>query len=77
MNIITGIIGICLGLAVIKYRERLQYIIGDVAFAEKYFGQGGTFTLILLVGSLTVVISVLHMTGVLGESLSSILSPFF
>jgi hypothetical protein len=77
MNIILGIIGITAGLLAIKYRERIQYVTGDVAFAEKYLGTGGTFTLYLLVGSATVILSILFMTGVLQGFISSAASPLF
>jgi hypothetical protein len=76
-RIIIGVIGIALGLLFIKFREQIHRVTGDVGFAEKYLGQGGTFTFFLLLGSATVILAILYMTGVLQSILPEMFGPYF
>ncbi len=77
MNIIIGLIGIAVGILIIKYRERLQYMTGPVPSAERYLGAGGTFALYLLIGCAVVILSILFMTGILQDTVKSVSGPFF
>jgi hypothetical protein len=74
---ILGLIGIVAGLLIIKYREKLQTWTGNISFAEKYIGPGGTFTLLLLIGSATVILSILFMTGILQDFVKEAAGPYF
>jgi hypothetical protein len=66
-----------IGLGLIVYRERVQRITGNFAFAEKYLGVGGTFNFILLVGVGFIVFSVLYVTGGLDAAIESTVGRFF
>lgn len=74
---ILGLIGIAAGLLIIKFREKLQTWTGNISFAEKYLGPGGTFTLLLLIGAVTVILSILYMTGILQDFVKSAAGPYF
>lgn len=76
-SFILGLIGIVAGLLIIKYREKLQTWTGNISFAERYLGPGGTFTLLLLIGAATVILSILYMTGILQDFIKSAAEPFF
>ena len=76
-RVILGIIGVLVGLALIKYREPIQKITGPMEWGEKLFGSGGTFTFLVLVGSLTVIISILHIFGFIGPLLTDLFGRFF
>ncbi|MCX6807381.1 MAG: hypothetical protein NTZ80_01040 [Patescibacteria group bacterium] len=69
---ISGIIGIIAGLAILKYRRQVKEMMGDINFAEKYLGMGGTYTIILIIGVLTVIFSIMHMFGGLGSFLGGL-----
>ena len=64
------------GLAIIIYRERLQRFSGSFAFAEKWFGQGGTFQFYLLLGLGFIVFSVLYITGTLDAVIEKTIGRF-
>ena len=76
-RIIIGIIGVAIGLLMIRFREKLQRFTGAIGFAERIFGNGGTFTFLLLLGSAVVILSILYMTGVLQNLLPNRLGPYF
>lgn len=47
------------------YRDPIQRFTGDMAFAEKWLGVGGTFRLYLLIGIAMMFGSILYITGTL------------
>jgi len=65
MNIIYGIIGIILSIALIIYRAPIKNFIGQIEWAENKFGPGGTYTLMLFIGIAGFFISLMIMTGTL------------
>ncbi len=76
-RIIIGLVGVILGLAIIKYREAIQKITGPMEWGEKLFGPGGTFTFLVLIGSVAVILSILHIFGFLGSISSDLFGRFF
>jgi hypothetical protein len=50
---------------------------GLLGFAEKYLGSGGTYTFYLLLGAVSIFLSVLYATGQLQSMLSNTFSPYF
>ena len=77
MRILVGLIGIPTGLLMIIYRERVKRFTGDFAFAEKWFGDGGTYTALMLVGLLITIGSLMYMLGTLQALISGVFGPFF
>ena len=72
--LILGIVG---AILLLKYRVQLKHYIGDVAFAEKIFGSGGTYTLIVVLAFLSFFGSLMYFTGVFQSILKEYLGPFF
>jgi hypothetical protein len=64
-------------LAIIKYREKLQTVTGPISFAERFFGSGGTFTLLALVGSIGIIVSILVLFNVHTVFIESIVTKLF
>ena len=57
---LIGIIGIPLSFVMIYYRRQIKDFVGEISFAEKFFGMGGTHTMILLLGLLVFVLSLMY-----------------
>lgn len=77
MRFFVGIIGIPLGLLMVIYRERVKRFTGDFAFAEQWFGQGGTYTALIVVGILITIGSLMYMLGTLQALFATLFGPFF
>lgn len=77
MKILVGIIGFPLGLILVVYRERVKRFTGDLGFAEKWFGPGGTYTFLLIFGIAVSFLSILYAFGTLQLLLAKILGPLF
>jgi hypothetical protein len=70
-----ALIGFPLSFLIIIYRQKIKAFTGSVGFAEKYFGIGGTYTLILIIGVGTFVITLLYITGTLQSTLKTVFGP--
>lgn len=55
----------------LKYRAQVKQFIGDVDFAEKYLGSGGTNTLIVILALLIFVLCLMYSTGTLDSLIPS------
>jgi hypothetical protein len=61
--IIQGLLGMLLGFLIIVFRPRIKDFTGDIGFAERYLGAGGTWTFLLLLGLGIFVLSLMWATG--------------
>jgi len=61
----------------LKYRRQVKEFTGDIGFAEKIFGMGGTNTFIIIFAILASVLSLMYALGTLQSMFSSVLGPFF
>lgn len=77
MRYLVGIVGFPLGIVVIVYRERIKRFTGDFAFAESWFGPGGTYTALLLFGLLVSLGSLMYALGTIQLVLSQFFGKFF
>lgn len=77
MRFFVGIIGFPFGLAIVVYRERVKRFTGDAAFAEKWFGPGGTYTAIMIFGLIVAIGSLMYALGTLQALFAGIFAPFF
>lgn len=75
MRYLVGLIGFPLGIIIIVYRERVKNFTGDMAFAEKWFGQGGTYTAVLIFGLFVSIGSLMYMFGAFQSLIGGILGP--
>lgn len=62
-RILVGVIGIPLGFLILKYRPIIKDWMGNIAWAERFFGQGGTWTALTLTGLGISILSFLFMIG--------------
>jgi len=65
------IIGSLISFLMLKYRAQVKQFIGDVDFAEKYLGSGGTNTLIVILALLIFVLCLMYSTGTLDSLIPS------
>ena len=64
-RIIVFVIGLPLGILMMIYRNQLKEITGDIEWAERNLGSGGTYTLLLFIGLLVSILSVMYAFGTL------------
>lgn len=76
-RLLIGLIGIPLGIIIIRYRVNIKNWTGDIGWAEKYLGVGGTWTVIVAFGILVSFGSLMWMMGTLQELFIKYLGPFF
>ncbi|KKP36822.1 MAG: hypothetical protein UR27_C0013G0042 [Candidatus Peregrinibacteria bacterium GW2011_GWA2_33_10] len=76
-RIIIGLIGIPTGFLILYYRARLKDWIGNIYFAEKYLGRGGTWEILPLIGLGISILSFLYMIGSLQKIFFSLFGKFF
>ena len=62
-RILVGIIGVPLGFLILRYRDKVKDFVGDIGWAERYLGSGGTWTALILIGVLRIVLSFMFMVG--------------
>lgn len=77
MRYFIGLVGFPLGIVIVVYRERIKRFTGNLGFAERWFGIGGTYTFYLIVGLVVSVLSVMYASGVLQSWLKAFLGPLF
>ncbi|PIZ73485.1 hypothetical protein COY07_01920 [Candidatus Peregrinibacteria bacterium CG_4_10_14_0_2_um_filter_43_11] len=77
MHIIMGLITAILSLLLLIYRVQVRRFMGQIGWAEHYFGPGGTYTALLLFGIFGFFFSLMLMTGTLGNIFGGFLGVFF
>jgi hypothetical protein len=65
VKIAIGLIGVVLSILIIVYRVSIRNFIGQIGWAERRLGPGGTYTALLLFGLLLFFFSLMIMTGTL------------
>lgn len=61
----------------LRYRRNVKEFTGDIGFAERVFGMGGTNTFIIIFSILVFVGSLMYALGTLQTIFSTVLGPFF
>jgi len=77
MQIIGGLIGAILSILLIIYRVPVKHFIGNINWAEKHLGSGGTYTLLALIGFFGFFLSLMIMTGTLDLLLGGFVDTLF
>ena len=74
MRIFWGLLGIGIGVLLMKYTYSLTVTLGKFDWAEKYLsgGFGGTYFFYKLAGIIIIVLSALYMFGILDNLLGPI-----
>ena len=76
-RILVGLIGIPLGFLLLKYREKVKDWTGNIGWAEQYLGTGGTWSVLILIGVLMIVLSFMFMVGSLQTMFFGSFGQFF
>ena len=63
MQILQGLLGMIAGVLILAFRPRIKDFTGDISFAEKWFGPGGTWTFFIILGVAVFVLSLMWATG--------------
>ena len=66
VKILVLIAAILLALVLIRYRLQLVRIVGKNYYAEKYLGQGGSYTFWILFAILIIFVALVWLVGVPG-----------
>ena len=61
----------------LKYRGQVKQFTGDIDFAEKYLGSGGTNTLIVIIALLFFIGGLMHFTGALDSLVQNTFGSLF
>ncbi len=75
-KVLFALIGFPLSFLIIIYRAKLKNFTGDIDFAEKYLGSGGTYSLFVLVGIGLFFVTLMYITGTVQSVLSGLFGPF-
>ena len=62
-RVLAVLIGFPLAFLILKYRGAIKGFIGNVDFAERYLGAGGTNIFIVILGFATFVLSLMYSMG--------------
>ena len=71
------VIGSLLAAFIIKFRSGIRNFTGEIGFAEKYLGNGGTNLFIVLLGIACFVLSLMYALGTLQSILIALTGSFF
>lgn len=76
-RVLVILIGWPIAFLILRFRRIIKEFIGNVAFAERFLGSGGTNTLIVILGGVVFVGCLMYATGTLQSILQNIIGPFF
>jgi len=65
------------GILLMIYRGKVKDFTGDIGFAEKYIGVGGTWTFFILLGVGLFIFGLMWMTGTFQAGMESFLGGIF
>lgn len=71
------LIGFPLAILILKYRRPIKEFTGDIGFAEKIFGMGGTNTFIIIFAILLFIGSLMYALGTFQGLLQGTLGKLF
>jgi len=67
VKILVLLATIGLAILILKYKERVVRMVGKNEYAERYLGQGGTYTFWVLFAILMIVIATIWLVGLPGR----------
>lgn len=76
-RLLALIIGIPISFLLLRYRRAVKEFMGDVSFAERFLGAGGTNTLIIIIGILVFIGSLMYALGTLQAFFAGSLGRLF
>lgn len=76
MQYVQGLLGMVLGLLILVYRPKIKDFTGDIGFAERWFGPGGTWTFFIILGVGLFVLSLMWFSGTFQSFVGAKFSQF-
>ena len=76
MRIFLGLLGMVIGFLMIRYSFTLRTWVGKWEWAEKAFGQSGTYTGIKVAGIVIILLSFLYITNSFDQAANLVKSMF-
>lgn len=76
-KIIVALMGFPVAFLIIYFRAKIKDFTGDMDFAERYLGSGGTYTFIVLLGIGTFIVTLMYVTGSLQEIVENTVGKIF
>lgn len=76
-KIIIALVGFPVAFLIIYFRAKIKDFTGDMDFAERYLGSGGTYTFIILLGIGTFIVTLMYVTGSLQEIVGNTVGKIF
>lgn len=77
MQVVQGLLAMVVGFLILVFRPRIKDFTGDIGFAERYLGVGGTWTFLLIVGVGIFVVGLMWATGTLQNLFWGNIADFF
>jgi hypothetical protein len=75
LQIVVGLGLTAIGVIALKFNYQLVGMTGNVGFAERYLGAGGTYSLYKIVGVILTIFGLVYATGLGAPVLTWLLSP--
>jgi hypothetical protein len=69
MQVFQGLLLMALGMLILVFRPRIKEFTGNIGFAERYLGPGGTWTFYILLGVAFFIIGLMWGLGTLQDFL--------
>lgn len=69
--------GMIAGFLIIIFRAKIKDVTGDIGFAERYLGPGGTWTFLLIFGVGVFIFSLMWSLGTLQDFFMKTAGPLF
>jgi len=76
-RILVAIFGIPLGFVIMIYRYQLKQLTGQIQWAERYLGSGGTYNLYVIIGLVISILSLMYALGTFQDLFTGSLGPIF
>lgn len=67
VKILVLIATICIAILILKYRQKIVQMVGKNELAERYLGNGGTYTFWILFAILLIIIATIWLVGLPGR----------
>jgi hypothetical protein len=71
------ILGIAFAVMILRFRIPIKHILGDIGWADKIFGGGGTYSLLVVVAFFSFFGSLMYFFGTFQTIVSDYLGPLF
>lgn len=77
MRILVLVIGSVISVLMLKYRAYVRDFTGEIGFAERYLGPGGTNILLIFISILVFILSLMYAFGTLQSMIVNLSGRFF